>query len=81
MHPRVRSLYKNIMYLASEHPTKSLNELRPMIKRHFMDNKNVEVGSNNWKKCLAKGRYYGIKQLQTIIHMHKYRTMKSRYYK
>ena len=79
MHPRVRQMYKELLVLGSQHPTKPLPEVREEIKKWFWRNKDLEVGGMEWKKALAKGRYYGIRQMETLIHVHKYRAMKRRY--
>ena len=78
MQPRVRTLYKTLTHLVENHPTIDPVTARGKLKQHFLKNAEIDIGSDDYKKCLAYGRYME-KELESLIHLHKYRTMKKRY--
>ncbi|KAJ9468957.1 LYR motif-containing protein 5 [Diplonema papillatum] len=78
MHPRVFALYKQFMHLADYHPTKTKEQVRTMVRNKFLANKDLEVGSADWKRALGYGRYM-VKEFEALIYLHKYRALKQRY--
>ena len=78
IHPRVRRLYLSFMLLAPRYPGMAEATYRGHVKRAFRNNENVEVGSREWKVCLAKGRYE-LKNIETFIDFHRFRRMKKQY--
>lgn len=133
VHPRVRALYKEIVFWARQHPTKPFHpDLREEIRGWFRANAGIPTGEpdidQRWpaptsglcngsadataatglptgapevprgcslagqqstsaaaatspelKRALARGRYFGVRQLQTLVDVHKFRAMKARY--
>lgn len=63
-----------------QHPTLPFHPTvaETLIKPHFRRNHGLKVGSVEWKKALAWGRY-GVRELQALNHVHKFRSMKKRY--
>ena len=75
---RSRELYKQFMVLAPLYPTKSVAEYRDVVRKYFLMNRDVEVDSPAFKRCLARGRYE-LKGVEVFIHVHKFRRMKKTY--
>ena len=71
-------LYKQFMVLAPLYPTKTVDEYRRVVRKYFAMNKMVPVGSVEYKRCLARGRYE-LKGVEVFIHVHKFRRMKKTY--
>eukprot|EP00672_Neobodo_designis_P020195 CAMPEP_0174835858 /NCGR_PEP_ID=MMETSP1114-20130205/5656_1 /TAXON_ID=312471 /ORGANISM="Neobodo designis, Strain CCAP 1951/1" /LENGTH=86 /DNA_ID=CAMNT_0016069815 /DNA_START=42 /DNA_END=302 /DNA_ORIENTATION=- len=78
MHPSVRQQYRLFMWLAKDHPTWPASKVRDKVKGAFLENAALEPGTAEFKKALARGRWE-LKELEALIDLHKYRSMKKRY--
>lgn len=77
MNPKVRDLYKRFMLVGRTYP-QGLNYVRDKVKPAFL--KNSELAAEfDIKKAVSKGRYW-VRELRAIGVLHKYRSMKRRYY-
>ena len=75
MHPRVRALYKQFLFFAPYMPTMDRRRYTALVKRRFLEQKEVKADSEEFKKALAYGRYM-LKETQGVIEIHKFRSMK-----
>jgi hypothetical protein len=78
MHSRVRSLYKEFMLLGPQMPTMGLDRYRDTVRKRFMRNSSVVPDTKEFKEALAWGRA-GLRDVQAVIHVHKFRHMKKSY--
>jgi hypothetical protein len=78
MHPSVRNQYKLFMLAGSMHPTFSTAKVREKVKAAFLANKDLEVGSKDFKRALAHGRWQ-LKELEALLDFHKYRDLRKKY--
>ncbi|CAJ1007698.1 hypothetical protein Q4I28_003011 [Leishmania naiffi] len=53
-------------------------EYRARVQRLFYANALVPVGSPEWKRCLARGRYE-LRSIHNVVHVRKYRALHKRY--
>ncbi|KAG5493808.1 hypothetical protein JKF63_01640 [Porcisia hertigi] len=53
-------------------------EYRARVQRLFYANALVPVGSPEWKRCLARGRYE-LRGIHNVLHVRKYRALHKRY--
>ncbi|GET92132.1 hypothetical protein, conserved [Leishmania tarentolae] len=53
-------------------------EYRARVQRLFYANALVPVGSPEWKRCLARGRYE-VRSVHNVVHVRKYRALHKRY--
>eukprot|EP00668_Euglena_longa_P048066 GGOE01065121.1.p3 GENE.GGOE01065121.1~~GGOE01065121.1.p3 ORF type:complete len:101 (+),score=40.64 GGOE01065121.1:44-304(+) len=77
MHPKVRTIYKSLLHLAKLHPTKDYVTVRDEIKKGFLRNKDLTTEKEIFKQ-LAFAKYIR-KELEALVMLHKYRTLKKRY--
>lgn len=77
MHPRVRDLYKRFLHVGKEYP-KGLSYVREKAKTAIFNNRDLKE-EVEIKRAVAKGRYW-VRELEAVIKLKKYRTMKNRYY-
>jgi hypothetical protein len=73
MNPRVRAMYKQFLVLGQDHPAKPMLKFREEVKGHFLRNKGA--AGDELKRALAWGRY-NLKELEALIHIHKFRAMR-----
>lgn len=59
-------------------PTMEMEKYRDTVRQRFMRNASVTPGTKEFKKALAWGRV-GLRDVQTVIHVHKFRNMKKAY--
>ena len=78
MNPRVRELYKELIFTASLYNALPLETCRNKIKTQFFKNKDLSEDSPEFKKALAWGRYE-IKNMQAMHEIRVYRRMKDHY--
>ncbi len=79
MHPRVRELYKELLFTASHYNNSiPFSRAREKIKAAFFKHKDLEIESPEWKKALAWGRYE-IKEMKAMHEIRVYRRMKNQY--
>ncbi len=78
MHPRVRQLYKELIFTSQLYNAWPLEKCREKIKTQFFKSKNLEVGSEEWKKALAWGKHE-VKQMKALHEIRVYRRMKESY--
>lgn len=79
MDPRVRQLYKTLLYMGKEYPPAlgGYLKFKPILKRNFQSTPVAnETELNN---ALDKGRYI-IKELETLYYLSKYRYLKRKYH-
>ncbi|GAB1601689.1 hypothetical protein Ahia01_000447300 [Argonauta hians] len=78
LRPKVVALYKTLLHLGKEYP-KGYEYFRTKLKtafsknQHLTDPKDIEV-------LIARGEYV-VKELEALIMLKKYRTLKKRYNK
>ncbi|CBZ30180.1 conserved hypothetical protein [Leishmania mexicana MHOM/GT/2001/U1103] len=53
-------------------------EYRARVQRLFYANALVPLGSPEWKRCLARGRYE-VRSVHNVLHVRKYRALHKRY--
>ena len=66
------------MWLAQSHPTWSVEKVRGKVRAGFLANAALAPDTPEFKRALARGRWE-LKELEALIEIHKYRSMKSRY--
>ena len=76
MNPRVRDLYKRIIYVGREYPL-GLNWVRDKAKTWFRQNAEL-TDEVEIRRAVAKGRFM-VREMQAVIQLKKYRTLKKRY--
>ncbi|KAJ8144474.1 hypothetical protein OY671_002412 [Metschnikowia pulcherrima] len=79
MDPRVRQLFKQLVYMSKEYPVESggYAKLMQQAKRAF---RNTDVGNaDDLNRALAKGDYI-IKELEALYFLKRYRHLKRTYY-
>ncbi|KAL1529027.1 hypothetical protein AB1Y20_010347 [Prymnesium parvum] len=74
---QVRNLYKRLLVVGRDYPL-GLSVVREKAKKAFLANSHLEVGSFEWKKAIAYGRYM-VKEMIGVIQLRKYRAIKQRY--
>ena len=78
VHPRVRALYKEFLLLAPRYPGLTPARYREKLQGAFRRHGAVAVGSDEWKRCLARGRYE-LRNVQAFVDLHRFRRMKHAY--
>eukprot|EP01027_Heterolobosea_sp_BB2_P013548 GEZU01019536.1.p1 GENE.GEZU01019536.1~~GEZU01019536.1.p1 ORF type:complete len:107 (-),score=20.79 GEZU01019536.1:41-361(-) len=78
MRPEVRQLYKELFWIAQDYPGKPVNEVRNAIKRAFIKNRDL-CTQEEIEKAIERGQFV-LKEIQALISLKKYRTLKNRYY-
>ena len=78
MNPRVRQLYKELIFTASLYSSLPLETCRNKIKKEFFKNKDLAEDSVEFKKALAWGRWQ-IKEMQGAHEISLYRKMRNHY--
>jgi len=73
----VRDLYKRILVVGKDYP-KGLEWVKGKAKPWFMQNADL-TDEVEIKKKVAEGRYW-VREMQSVIQLKKYRTLKNRYY-
>ena len=76
MTPKVRDLYKRILFAGREYP-QGLDYVREKAKKEFFKNQSL-TEEVKILKAIAYGRYMA-REIVAISALHKYRTMKNRY--
>lgn len=77
MHPLVRDLYKRFLVVGRDYP-KGLDYVRGKAKEAFVANAHLE-SERDIKRAVARGRYM-VRELEGVVKLKKYRTLKKRYY-
>ena len=82
MHPLVRDLYKRAILTGRDYPhPEGIEYVRRAWKKALRDPTNLKSDVNDEKqlrKAVGKGRYM-IREMEGIIQLKKYRSMKKRY--
>ena len=78
MDPRVRRLYKRLLFVSDYHPTIEARIVRRRVKEKFLENHRLKANSKAFKGALAYGKWWE-KEIETLVQLHKYRQMKQRY--
>lgn len=68
-----------MLFTARFVPEKKYSESRDKIKKAFQRNSSL-ANEDDIKKAIARGEFV-LKELEALIFLKKYRTMKNRYYK
>jgi len=76
MRPIVRDLYKRLLLVGREYPA-GLDHVRQRAKRDFRKNSHV-TDDVAIKRCVAYGRYM-VREMEGVIALKKYRTLRQRY--
>lgn len=74
MHPLVRDLYKRFVTVGHDYPG-GWAKLRPRVKAGFEKQAHLE---DEVKRAVNRGRWW-VREMQAVIHLKKYRTMKKAY--
>ncbi|GBG26858.1 Electron transfer flavoprotein regulatory factor 1 [Hondaea fermentalgiana] len=77
MHPLVRDLYKRLLTVGKEYP-QGLDWVKSKAKPWIMQNAAL-TDEVDIKKKVAEGRFW-VREMQSVIKLKKYRTLKKRYY-
>mmetsp|Transcript_19522 Transcript_19522/g.52604 ORF Transcript_19522/g.52604 Transcript_19522/m.52604 type:complete len:80 (+) Transcript_19522:27-266(+) len=77
MHPLVRDLYKRFIVVSRDYPG-GASIVKEKAKKAFFEKAALE-DEEEIKRAIARGRYM-VKELQGVIALKKYRSMKHRYY-
>ncbi len=75
--PSVINLYKRMLYTAKQLPNKTPTEVRDKIKKAFQ--RNSQLKDEEITTAVSRGEYV-LKELEALIFLQKYRTIKNRYY-
>lgn len=76
MHPLVRDLFKRIIYVGRDYP-KGLEYVKKVARRKISAKKHLKSEADI-KRAVHEGRWW-VKEMQGVIQLKKYRTMKQRY--
>ncbi|KAI8898883.1 hypothetical protein BC833DRAFT_587897 [Globomyces pollinis-pini] len=76
MHPGVRDLYKQLLYIGREYP-KGHQYFKKGLKGAFMKKKNIP--ESEIQKSIDHG-WFVYKELEALWFLKKYRTLKKNYY-
>jgi hypothetical protein len=76
MHPLVRNLYKRFLIVGRDYP-QGLAHVRMKVKEAIFQNKHIN-SDLELKRAISRGRYM-VRELQSIVKIHKYRTLKRNY--
>ncbi|XP_065355701.1 electron transfer flavoprotein regulatory factor 1 [Calliphora vicina] len=75
---KVIQLYKHLQYLGREYPgANGPQKFRQQVRDAFLKNKD-ETDPKKVKALLAQGRYVA-KEVEALVSLKKYRTLKQRY--
>jgi len=77
MHPLVRDLYKRILVVGKDYPL-GLDWVKTKAKPWIRQNAEL-TEEREIRKKVGEGRFW-VREMQSVIKMKKYRTMKKRYY-
>lgn len=78
MHPRVRQLYKELIFAATVYGTLPLGTARERIKRAFRSNGALQPDSAEFKRALAWGRHE-IRNMQATAEVKTFRSLRANY--
>ena len=57
MHSQVRDLYKRMLFVGRDYPhPNGLQYMRDKLKKGFLNNKELDIGSMSYKKAIHHGR-------------------------
>jgi len=73
----VRASYKGLLHLATLHPTKDYSTVRDTIKKGFLKHRDLTTEHDIFK-ALAYAKFIQ-RELEALVMLHKYRTLKKRY--
>lgn len=76
MDPRVRALYKKLLHLARDYPDGGIAAARPRLQAAFRRAHVLESG--DLAPLLQRGEFVAA-ELEALVRLHKYRTMRRRY--
>jgi hypothetical protein len=76
MNPRVRDLYKQLLYIGREYP-KGFDYFRTGLKRAFLKKQELK-DPQEIEKAITQGLFV-YKELEALWFLKKYRTMKKNY--
>mmetsp|Transcript_5511 Transcript_5511/g.16427 ORF Transcript_5511/g.16427 Transcript_5511/m.16427 type:complete len:82 (-) Transcript_5511:238-483(-) len=77
MHPLVRDLYKRFLVVGRDYPG-GMEIVRAKAKAAFREKGHL-TDEVEIKRAVARGRYM-VRELQGVVALKKYRSMKKRYY-
>lgn len=79
MDPRIRQLYRQLLFMGRDYPVQSggYGKFRTQLKRSF--EKTEVVSEEQLQKALAKGDYV-VKELEALYFLTRYRDIKRKYY-
>lgn len=77
MHPLVRDLYKRVLVVGRDYPT-GLEHVKKIWKPAFFHNKHLH-DEEDILRAVHKGRQM-VKEMQGVIQLKKYRSIKARYH-
>ena len=78
MHPRVRTLYKELICAATHYSIAPVAVARGRIKAAFAANALLEPGTAEWKRALAWGRHE-VRNMQAQHEIKQFRALRGRY--
>jgi hypothetical protein len=76
MNPKVRDLYKQLLYIGREYP-KGFDYFRKGLKAAFLKKRHLQ-DPQDIQKAIEQGQYV-YKELEALWFLKKYRTMKKNY--
>ncbi|KAK6458665.1 uncharacterized protein RJT20DRAFT_123707 [Scheffersomyces xylosifermentans] len=78
MDPRIRSLYRNLLFMGKEYPVSSggYPKFRRQLKQAFQ--KSIVESEEDLQNALSRGDYI-TKELEALYFLTRYREMKRRY--
>lgn len=77
MHPKVRDLYKRILFAGRTYPhPQGLEFVKQKAKKEFEKRKDLN-NEQDILKAVAYGRYM-VREMVAVSQLHKYRTLKDR---
>lgn len=75
---KILELYKDLLYIGKYYPGKEYSEIKKIIRNSFRKNKNVQ-DDKEIEKLYEHGKYV-YKEIEALISLKKYRTLKRNYY-
>ncbi|KAJ3188177.1 LYR motif-containing protein 5 [Gaertneriomyces sp. JEL0708] len=75
---RVKTLYKQLLFIGKEYPAGGLDYFRPRVKAAFMKRRDL-TNREDIEKAIKMGEFV-LKELEALWFLKKYRHLKKTYY-
>jgi hypothetical protein len=75
---KVLNLYKELLHVGKSYPDKPYNQVRSIINKSFVKNMKLSK-ETEIEEAIKKGEYI-IKEIEALVYLKKYRSLKKSYY-